>query len=239
MTKILYRLFFVMMVFMMAPSTQANDIYITQVGDDLDLDIDQDGTDNEVGDSSGAVVLNGDTMNFDITQTGNLNVIVATIKGADYTGTWVFTGDSNTVDLDCSSGSAGKCDDVTLNITATGDDNEFTFDIGESADASDATVGFTLTGDHSIVNSTINGTKAELAVTVNNASSLATTSANSDEGVAITTVQTGNGVDGHTLKLDVVGGGGTVDISQSGIKNQTVDLDIQGDSFDVDITQTD
>ena len=68
---------------------------------------------------------------------------------------------------------------------------------------------------------------------------MASTSANSDEGVAITTVQTGNGVDGHTLKLDVVGGGGTVDISQSGIKNQTVDLDIQGDSFDVDITQTD
>ena len=119
MTKSVYRLFFVMMVFMMAPSTQANDIYITQVGDNLDLDIDQDGTDNEVGDSSGAVVLNGDTMNFDITQTGNLNVIVATIKGADYTGTWAFTGDSKTVDLDCSSGSAGKCDDVTLNITAT------------------------------------------------------------------------------------------------------------------------
>ena len=67
MTKSVYRLFFVMMVFMMAPSTQANDIYITQVGDNLDLDIDQDGTDNEVGDSSGAVVLNGDTMNFDIT----------------------------------------------------------------------------------------------------------------------------------------------------------------------------
>ena len=239
MTKSVYRLFFIMMVFMMAPSTQANDIYITQVGDDLDLDIDQDGQDNEVGDSSGAVVLNGDTMNFDITQTGNMNVIVATIKGADYTGTWVFTGDSNTVDLDCSSAGAGKCDDVTLNITATGDDNEFTFDIGESADASDAVVSFTLTGDHNIVNSTVNGTKAELAVTVNNASSLASTSANSDEGVAITTVQTGNGVDGHTLKLDVVGGGGTVDISQSGIKNQTVDLDIQGDSFDVDITQTD
>lgn len=73
MTNSIYRLFFIMMVFMMAPSTQANDIYITQVGDNLDLDIVQDGTDNEVGDSTTATVINGDNMAFDITQQGNYN----------------------------------------------------------------------------------------------------------------------------------------------------------------------
>lgn len=239
MTNSIYRLFFIMMVFMMAPSTQANDIYITQVGDNLDLDIVQDGTDNEVGNSTTATVINGDNMAFDITQQGNYNTITATIKGADYTGTWEFTGSSNTVDLDCSSSASGNCDDVTLNITTEGDSNDFSFDIGESADGSESVVNFVLDGDNNIINSTINGTKATLTVTINNSASLATTSANSDEGVAITTVQTGNGVHGHGIEVDVTGGGGTIDINQSGIKDQKVDLTIQGDSFDVDITQSD
>lgn len=239
MTNSIYRLFFIMMVFMMAPSTQANDIYITQVGDNLDLDIVQDGTDNEVGNSTTATVINGDNMAFDITQQGNYNTITATIKGADYTGTWEFTGSSNTVDLDCSSSASGNCDDITLNITTEGDSNDFSFDIGETADGSESVVNFVLDGDNNIINSTIDGTKATLTVTINNSASLATTSANSDEGVAITTVQTGNGVHGHGIEVDVTGGGGTIDINQSGLNDQKVDLTIQGDSFDVDITQSD
>ncbi len=168
MTNSIYRLFFIMMVFMMAPSTQANDIYITQVGDNLDLDIVQDGTDNEVGNSTTATVINGDNMAFDITQQGNYNTITATIKGADYTGTWEFTGSSNTVDLDCSSSASGNCDDVTLNITTEGDSNDFSFDIGETADGSESVVNFVLDGDNNIINSTIDGTKATLTVTINN-----------------------------------------------------------------------
>ena len=37
----------------------------------------------------------------------------------------------------------------------------------------------------------------------------------------------------------LTGGGGTIDINQSGVKDQTVDLNIDGDSFDIDITQSD
>ena len=48
----------------------ANEIYITQVGDGLDLDITQDGTGNDFGDSTTDVILNGDDMTFAITQTG-------------------------------------------------------------------------------------------------------------------------------------------------------------------------
>ncbi len=239
MTNKIIRFFFIMVYLMIAPPSVANDIYITQVGDNLDLDITQDGTDNEVGNSTTATVINGDNMNFDITQQGNYNTITATIKGADYTGLWEFTGSSNTVDLDCSSSAAGNCDDVTLNITTEGDSNAFTFDIGESADSSNSVVNFVLDGDNNIINSTINGTYAVLKVTIDNSASLASTSANSDEGVAVTTVQTGNGVHGHGIEVDVTGGGGTIDINQSGLNDQTVDLSVDGDSFDIDITQSD
>src|SRR6056300_1193785 len=139
----------------------SNDIYIEQVGDGLDLDITQDGQNNEIGDSTaGDMVLNGDTMTFAITQTGDSNQIDATIKGATYTGTWAFTGSSNTVDLLCSSTTSGNCDTVTLNITTTGDDNTFDFDIGEVTDASSSTISFTLTGDNSVIAAAVDGVSA-------------------------------------------------------------------------------
>jgi len=218
----------------------ANDIYIQQSGDSLDLDIVQDGQDNVIGTSGTNVNLTGDDMTFSITQTGNSNTIAAVIKGATYTGTWSFTGDSNAVDLLCSSTATGKCDTVTLNITTVGDDNTFDFDIGETADAESSVISFTVTGDNNILTSSIDGKSAALTVDINNSASLATTSANSDEGVALTTTQSGDGdVNGHGITLDVDGGGGTIDITQTGIYDNTVDLTIQGDSFDVDITQSD
>ena len=179
-------------------------------------------------------------MTFAITQTGNTNTIAAVIKGDTYTGTWAFTGNTNTVDLLCSSAATGKCDTVTLNITTTGDDNDYTIKIGESADSDNAVVNFTVTGDNNILTPTINGKSAALTVTPNNASSLSTNSDAGDEGVAITTTQTGDGdSQGHGITLDVTGGGGKIDITQSGIYDNTVDLTIAGDDFDVDISQTD
>src|SRR5210317_1297743 len=231
---------YIMLIMLWCGVALSNDIYIEQVGDSLDLDITQDGTDNRIGSTSADMVLNGDTMTFAITQTGNTNTIDATIKGTTYTGTWQFTGNSNTVDLLCSSVSSGDCDTVTLNITTTGDNNTFDFDIGEVADASSSTISFTLTGDNSVIAAAVDGVSANISVTSDNSSSLATTSANSDEGNAITLNVDGDGDSaGHGITINVTGGGGTIDVTQSGIYDNTVDLDVTGDSFDIDITQSD
>ena len=152
----------------------------------MDPDITQDGTDNPNWRQYNRFDIDRDDMTFAITQTGDNNDIAAVIKGATYTGSWTFTGDTNTVDLLCSSTATGDCDTVTLNITTTGDDNTFDFDIGETADASGSSVSFTVTGDDNIITSSIDGKSAALSVDINNSSSLATTSANSDAGVALT-----------------------------------------------------
>ena len=230
------------LLFMMAiiGNSYANDIYIDQVGDTLDLDIVQDGTNNVIGTSTTDVTLEGANMTFSITQTGNSNTIAAVIKGTTYTGTWAFTGNSNTVDLKCSSNSTGNCDTVTLNVSATGDSNTFDFDIGESASADNSTVSFTLTGDKTDVVAAIDGTSAVATVTNDNSSSLATTSTDSDEGNVITLDMDGNGdSQGHTVILDIVGGGSTYNVTQSGVNDAIVDADFDGDSQDVDITQSD
>ena len=218
----------------------SNDIYIDQVGDSLDLDITQDGQNNVIGTSSTDVTLAGDNMTFAITQTGDSNTIAAVIKGTTYTGTWSFTGSSNTVDLLCSSGTTGDCDTVTLNISTTGDTNDYTIYIGETTDASSSTVAFTVTGDNSVFVNDIDGVSAAVTVTVNNSTSLATTSANSDEGNAVTIDIDGDGDSaGHTVILDVTGGGSTYDVTQSGVNDNYVDATFDGDSQDVDITQSD
>jgi len=224
----------------------ANDIYIEQVGDTLDLDIVQDGTNNVIGTSTTDVNLDGDDMTFSITQTGSTNSIVADIQGNSYTGTWAFTGDSNTVDLSCDSTSGTNCENVTLNITATGDSNAFTFDIGDTADADGSTIGFTITGDGNVINSNVDGVSAEVAVTVNNASSTASGGATSGQ---LTSSGAGNVVDinisgdgdsiGHTVKIDATGGASSYTVTQSGINDNMVDADFAGDDQDVDITQSD
>ena len=146
----------------------ANDIYIQQVGDTLDLDIVQDGTDNEFGDSTTDATLTGDDMTFSITQTGSTNKIDAIIKGNDYTGTWVFTGDSNEVNMKCASVSAVDCETVTVNITTTGDDNKFKVFIGENSDADNLAANFTVTGDGNVVDVNNDATASDVTITLNN-----------------------------------------------------------------------
>jgi hypothetical protein len=75
---------------------------------------------------------------------------------------------------------------------------------------------------------------------MNNATSLATTSTNSDQGNALNIDIDGNGDSaGHTVILDITGGGSTYDIDQSGVNDATVNATFDGDSQDVDITQSD
>jgi len=217
----------------------ANDIYIQQVGDTLDLDIVQDGQDNKIGTGTQDVVLgstgnDADNMTFSITQTGNLNTITAQILGTTYTGTWTFTGDNNEVDLLCSSSAAGNCDNVTLNIAATGDDQDYTINIGETADADGAVINFTVTDDDNIITTDVNGTSAAITVVIDGSSSLSATDSTLDIDVA------GNGdVNGHTINFNATGRGHIVKFDQSGVYDNVIDLTTNGDGHNINITQSD
>ena len=226
----------------------ANEIYIDQIGDTLDLDITQDGQNNEFGDSTTDIDLDGDTMTFDITQTGDTNIINAVIQGDTYTGTWVFTGSGNQVDLKCDSSAAGNCQTVTLDITTTGDDNLFELNIGENNDASSSTIEWTITGDGNVLMADVDGASANVNVTVDNSATGSGTtvtdvaSGNSTDagGVMVIIDQDGDGdVSGHSVTLDITGGGSKYDITQSGIYDNTVDGTFSGDDQEVTIIQSD
>ena len=78
MKKILTAIFVTALSF----SAYANDIYVTQSGDSLDLDITQDGSNNTVGNSTTASASAGATTILNIDQVGSSNVITYQIAGA-------------------------------------------------------------------------------------------------------------------------------------------------------------
>lgn len=242
----------VLFSFAVSPAV-ANDIYIEQVGDSLDLDIVQDGQDNVIGTSTQAAILNGSGMTFSITQTGNFNTIAAQIKGVNYEGTWEFSGDSNTVDLLCDSLGGANCDDVKVDITVGGsslsDSNEFKIYVGETADAQNLIAAFTVDGDGNVFDVDVDGKAADISVTVDNTATLATTAVTSANDTTLTSGAGGNIIDididgdgdsaGHSVTLDITGGGSVYSVTQSGIYDNTVDATFDGDSQAVDITQSD
>jgi hypothetical protein len=215
---------------LMAGSALANDIYIQQSGDNLDLDITQDGQSNEAGDSTTAMSLTGDSMTFSISQVGDQNLIEATINGATYTGNINLTGGMNTVDLDCA---AGNCDTVSMSIDVTGDSADITVDLGSTADASDyvGTIDITSAAAETFT-LTVNAAAADADIDITNSSG--------SVGNTSTYTQTGDGdTSGHSLTHSHTGDGGVINMSQSGIYDNTINVTTSGDNATIDITQTD
>lgn len=229
----------------------ANEIYIDQVGDSLDLDITQTGSGNEVGDTTTDLTLDGDSMTFAITQTGDNNKIDAVIKGNNYSGTWTFSGDGNEVDLTCDATAGVNCEDVTVNITvgssASSDDNIFQIYLGESSDVENMVAAFTVDGDGNVIDVASDSADSDITVSVDNRAT-GSTATYTDLVTSLSTGEGGNYVDidqseggtsGHSITLDITGGGGYFDIDQAGLNDSTIDATFNGDDADVKINQND
>ena len=209
----------------------ANDIYVTQSGDDLDLDITQDGQNNQVGNSTTSSSVIGASATIDIDQVGNSNVLKFDVNGANYTGTFNVTGNSNDIDILCdSTGNNSSCGTVTASITMVGNSNDIDLDIGETTDASNTTATITSAGsdDSNVVAATIDGGSAILTITVDG-----------DTNNWLLDIDGDGDVNGHTYIHTHTGGIADVDVTQSGIYDNMVTLTTSGDNHDIDISQTD
>ena len=221
----------VMFLMMFITPVMANDIYVTQSGATLTLDVLQDGQNNTIGNSTTASSVIGATSNFNIDQIGDSNVIKYQVNGATYEGIISLTGNSNDVDLNCDSGNNNSsCGTVTANITWTGSSQNIDLDIGETASAAGSTVNITGASgsDSNTIAATVDGTSAILTLTVNG-----------DTNNYLIDID-GNGDSiGHTLIHAHTGGIADVDIVQSGTNDNMITLTTSGDNADIDISQTD
>ena len=227
MKKILTAIFVTALSF----SAYANDIYVTQSGDSLDLDITQDGSNNTVGNSTTASASAGATTILNIDQVGNSNVLKYQVNGATFTGTVNVTGDSNDIDLNCDSTDGNSsCGTVTASITMVGSSNDVDLDIGETSDASNSTVTITsaASDDSNVIAATVDGTSAILTITVDG-----------DTNNWLVDIDGNGDINGHTLIHAHTGGIADVDIVQSGVYDNYISLTTSGDNADIDISQTD
>ena len=161
----MYKLISIIMLMLMTSLSYANDIYVTQSGASLDLDITQDGQNNTVGNSTTASSSTGATTILDIDQVGNSNVIKYQINGATYTGQINLQGNSNDVDLNCDSGgSNSSCGSANAVISFIGNSNDIDLDIGETASATgiDADIVGQSGSDSNVVAATVDGNSAIL-----------------------------------------------------------------------------
>ena len=221
----------ILILLLIALPVYANDIYVTQSGASLDLDITQDGQNNVVGTSQTVATVSGGDSTIDIDQVGNSNVLSFDVNGDTFTGTFSLTGNSNDIDFNCdSTGNNSSCDTATASITWAGNSNDLDIDIGETSDASNATV--TITGasgsDSNVVASTIDGTSVILTLSVNG-----------DTNNYLIDIDGDGDVNGHTLIHTHTGSIADVDITQSGVYDNMITLVTSGDNHDIDISQTD
>ena len=221
----------VIMLMMMTTWSYANDIYVTQSGASLDLDITQDGSNNTVGNSTTASASTGATTILNIDQIGDSNVITYQINGATYTGVINLVGNSNNVDLNCDSGgSNSSCGTANAVINFTGSSNDIDLDIGQTSSANTADVD--LVGqsgsDSNVIAATVDGNSAILRITVNG-----------DTNNYLIDIDGNGDAVGHTLIHTHTGGIADVDIIQSGVNDNMITLTTSGDNHDIDISQTD
>ena len=221
----------VIMLMMMTTWSYANDIYVTQSGASLDLDITQDGSNNTVGNSTTASASTGATTILNIDQIGDSNVITYQINGATYTGVINLVGNSNNVDLNCDSGgSNSSCGSANAVINFTGNSNDIDLDIGQTSSANTADVDIVgqSGSDSNVVAATVDGNSAILRITVNG-----------DTNNYLIDIDGNGDAVGHTLIHTHTGGIADVDIIQSGVNDNMITLTTSGDNHDIDISQTD
>ena len=220
-----------MFVMLMAIPVSANDIYVTQSGASLTLDVLQDGQNNTIGNSTTASTSTGASTNLNIDQVGNSNVITYQINGASYTGVINLQGNSNNVDLNCdSTGNNSSCGTANAVINFTGNSNDIDLDIGQTSAATSADVDIVgQTGsDSNIVAATVDGTSAILTITING-----------DSNNYLLDIDGNGDINGHTLVHSHTGGLADGDITQSGINDNIINLTTSGDSHNIDIIQRD
>ena len=227
----MYKLISIVMLMVMTSLSYANDIYVTQSGATLDLDITQDGSNNTVGNSTTASTSTGATTTLDIDQIGSSNVITYQINGATYTGVINLVGNSNNVDLNCDSGgSNSSCGTANAVINFTGNSNDIDLDIGQTSSATgiDADLVGQSGSDSNVIAATVDGNSAILRITVNG-----------DTNNYLIDIDGNGDAVGHTLIHSHTGGIADVDIVQSGVNDNMITLTTSGDNHDIDISQTD
>jgi len=203
-----------------AQLASVNTVYIEQTGGGTIIDLTQTGSQNEAGNSSKALIFNGDNQRIAITQIGAMNILSMDIKGIGSNVTSNVNGSSNNINVNCGTAANTSCNDaiVEANITSGNYNVMDTLTNAKSVTKSNITA-----GDHNTLTTTnssnnLLGAKSEIINT-------------SGDYNTITVIQSGTaGSNGFNSRVEVAGSTNTIAVTQSGTVDSHVNIKSTGDT---------
>ena len=203
-----------------AQLASVNTVYIEQTGGGTIIDLTQTGSQNEAGNSSKALIFNGDNQRIAITQIGAMNILSMDIRGIGSNVTSNVNGSSNNINVNCGTAANTSCNDaiVEANITSGNYNVMDTLTNAKSVTKSNITA-----GDHNTLTTTnssnnLLGAKSEIINT-------------SGDYNTITVIQSGTaGSNGFNSRVEVAGSTNTIAVTQSGTVDSHVNIKSTGDT---------
>ena len=190
-----------------------NSIYIDQIGDGSNITLTQTGSGNGIGTSTKRSSFNGNNNTVTVSQIGNQNNQLINVVGDGVTLNSTITGNTNQVDIDCTS-----CTASNITSSVTGSSNLVTI-TGENLN----NTALTIESDNNTVTMTNNTSSV---AGVNNVINIS-----GGNGNQVTIDQTGvAGILGHKIDLAVTGALNNVQIGQGGSVDSVVNSTITGSS---------
>ena len=203
-----------------------NSIYIDQVGDGSTISLTQEGQNNTIGVSEAAAdrfVLEGDGQTVTVKQDGNNNIIKGSVEDAANIvyGTTV-TGDNNEITYD--QGDSGSVAGSTKTLTVDGNLNTLKFEQATTSTALNATQNIAVTGNSNTYTSTINSNDVDNTVTV--------------AGNSNTIAMTQQGAVGKNVEMLLTGSTNNISVTQKSTLNaDTIKINSTGTGSDLTIIQ--
>jgi hypothetical protein len=145
---------------MLSLGTQANEVYIEQVGSGSTINITQQGTDNRIGDAATPAYIGSGSNTVTIDQIGSTNTLDMVVNGASTDVTVSTTGNDNIQEINCGTTSSAGCSGSIITQTINGDSNDVKQNLGAGANH---TSNITVTGDTNTVTHTSTATGVTLA----------------------------------------------------------------------------
>jgi hypothetical protein len=190
-----------------------NKIYIDQIGDGSNITMTQTGSDNGIGSTSTRSMFSGTNNTVTVSQIGNQNNQLIKIIGDGATLNSTITGNTNQVDIECTS-----CTASNITSSVTGSSNLVTI-TSENLN----NTALTIDSDNNTVTLTNNTSSV---AGVNN-----TINISGGNGNQVILDQTGvAGILGHKVDLAVTGALNNVQIGQGGSVDSVVNSTITGSS---------
>ena len=202
-----------------------NNVYIDQVGSGSTITLNQQGSNNEIGNDTTATTLHGNGQTVSISQVGSGNTHVVNVQGANSVVNSVVTGDNNNTTVACGAAPSSSCNDTAITANVSGNTNNTSITAG-----SKSTVTAEITG--STNNTTVSST------TTNLMGAVVGVKETGDSNVVNINQNGPAGASGFISKVEVTGASNNVAVTQSGTTDSTVNIKSTGSNNSIAVTSS-